>query len=89
MITVSTPRSVSRAARGEHEVERLGRGDEDVGRVADELAALVGRRVAGAHADRGLVERLRRAARRPGAMPCSGARRFFSTSTASARSGEM
>ena len=33
------------------QVERLGRGDEDVGRVAHELAALVGRRVAGAHAD--------------------------------------
>ena len=33
-ITASTPRSVSRAWRGEHQVERLGRGDEDVGRVA-------------------------------------------------------
>jgi hypothetical protein len=42
----------------EHEVERLGRGDEDVGRVADELAAHVGRRVAGAQPDGGLAERL-------------------------------
>ena len=47
--------------RGEHEVERLGRGDEDVGRVAHEAAALVGRRVAGAHADGRLVYRLAQA----------------------------
>jgi hypothetical protein len=43
---------------GEHEVERLGRGDEDVGRVAHQLAADVGRRVARAEADGGLAERL-------------------------------
>ena len=37
--------------RGEHEVERLGRRDQDVGRLLDELAALLRRRVAGADAD--------------------------------------
>ena len=37
--------------RGEHEEERLGRRDEDVGGRAGEGAALVGRGVAGAHAD--------------------------------------
>ena len=73
--------------RGEHEVERLGRGDEQVGRVAHELAALVGRGVARAHADGGRVEGTpSRSAASP--MPMSGARRFFSTSTASARSGD-
>ena len=44
--------------RREHQVQRLGRGDEDVGRVADEVAPLVGRRVAGADADRRLGVRL-------------------------------
>ena len=44
--------------RREHEVERLGRGDEDVGRRAQHLAAHVGRGVAGAQAHRRLAERL-------------------------------
>ena len=43
--------------RREHQVERLGRGDQEVGRAADELLALVGRRVAGAHRDLGCGER--------------------------------
>jgi hypothetical protein len=38
--------------RGEHEVERLGRRDEDVGRGAGEPAAVARARVAGAHAHR-------------------------------------
>ncbi len=38
--------------RGEHQVERLGRRDQDVGRLLDERAALLGRRVAGSDADR-------------------------------------
>ena len=38
--------------RREHQVERLGRGDQDVGRGAHELLALLGGRVAGAHRDR-------------------------------------
>ena len=42
--------------RGEHEVERLGRGDEDVGRVAHELLAFLARRVAGTHRDGRCVE---------------------------------
>ena len=36
--------------RREHEVQRLGRGDEDVGRVALQATALIGRGVARAHA---------------------------------------
>ena len=74
--------------RGQHQVQRLGRGDQQVGRVADELAPLVGRGVACPHPDRGHGDRHARAARPARAMPCSGDRRFFSTSTASARSGE-
>ena len=43
--------------RREHEVERLGRGDEDVGRVARRAGAAPRAGVAGAHADGRLVER--------------------------------
>ena len=75
--------------RGEHEVEALGRGDEEVGRAADELLAFVGGRVAGAHRRRSARRRHARAARRRARCPASGARRFFSTSKARARSGEM
>ena len=57
MITASTPRSVSRADDVSMRYRRLGRGDEQVGRVADERAGAHGRRVAGAHADGGLGER--------------------------------
>jgi hypothetical protein len=50
--------------RREHEVQRLRRGDEDVGRVPDEVPSLVGRRVTGADADGRLrvhlIEPLRR-----------------------------
>ena len=89
MITASTPLQRLARRRREHQVERLGRGDQEVGRVADELLALVGRRVAGAHRRRsGAVNGTpSRSAARP--MPVSGARRFFSTSNARARSGEM
>ena len=77
--------------RGEHQVERLRRRDQDVGRVASGAG---GARSAGVSPVRtptdGLVRRVgsprRSAASR---IPASGARRFFSTSTASARSGEM
>ncbi len=41
--------------RGEHEVERLGCRDEDVGRMAHQRATLVGGGVAGADSDGGLV----------------------------------
>ena len=37
--------------RGEHEVQRLGRGDEDVGSLAEHGRPLLLRRVAGAHRD--------------------------------------
>ena len=43
---------------GEDQVQRLGRGDEDVRRVADQVAPLVGRRVAGPDADLDLRHRL-------------------------------
>ena len=49
--------------RGEQQVERLGRRDQDVGRLALEPRALGGRRVAGADGDRGHVKRRRRGAR--------------------------
>ena len=51
-ITVSTPRSISRALRGEQEVERLGRRDQDVRRGAEHLPALALVGVARADADR-------------------------------------
>ena len=72
MITVSTPAQGLPGRRGEHQVERLGRGDEQVGRVAHQPAPLVGRRVAGAHADRRLRGRDDRAARPPGGCPAAG-----------------
>ena len=50
-ITVSIPRSVSRACEVRSRNSALGRGDEDVGRRAQHPPPLVGRRVAGAHRD--------------------------------------
>ncbi len=48
---------------GQHQVERLGRGDQDVRRVAGDVAPVLGRRVAGPAGDRdagnGLTEALR------------------------------
>ena len=84
--------------RRQHQVEALGRRDQQVGRAADAALAVLRRRVAGAHRDLGKVEaagygrpQRRLAASRSAAraMPDSGARRFFSTSNARARSGEM
>ena len=75
--------------RGQQQVQRLGRGDQDVGRLALEARALGGGRVAGADRDRRRRGTRRRAPRRDCAMPASGARRLRSTSTASAFSGEM
>ena len=43
--------------RRQQQVERLGRGDENVRRMAREAGALALRRVAGAHTDLRLVER--------------------------------
>ena len=40
-----------RGLAGQHQVQRLGRGDEDVRRVADHVAPVLLRRVAGAQAD--------------------------------------
>ena len=62
-ISVSTPRERLARRRGEHQVERLGRRDQDVGRLLDELAPLLRRRVAGADADAQRSSRARRAAR--------------------------
>ena len=50
-ISVSTLAQRLARGRGEHQVERLGRRDQDVGRLLDQRAALLGRRVAGADAD--------------------------------------
>ena len=79
-ITCSTPRRTSRACAREHQVERLGRRDQDVRRVAGDLAAVLGGRVAGPAGDRDLAARARRAAAAARAIPASGARRFRSTS---------
>ena len=43
--------------RREHQVQRLGRGDQQVGRATDQLLPVVGRRVARAHPDVGGDER--------------------------------
>ena len=52
--------------RREHQVEALGRGDEQVGRPADQLLAVPRRGVAGAHRHLGRRRPPRRAARRRG-----------------------
>ena len=53
---LDVPQRVS-GARREHQVEGLGGGDQQVGGVTDELLALAGCRVAGAHPDDRLGER--------------------------------
>ena len=53
-ISVRTDLSISRALRGEQQVERLRRRDQDVGRLAEHRRALLLRRVAGAHRHRQL-----------------------------------
>ena len=50
-ITCSTDAQDLAGLRREHQVQRLGRGDEDVGRVADDVAPVGGGRVAGAGGD--------------------------------------
>src|SRR4051794_21280301 len=45
------PQRLARTSRRQHEVQRLGRRDHDVGRVLDETLALFLRRIAGAQAD--------------------------------------
>ena len=50
-ITHCVPVKSSPRLRGEHEVQRLGRGDEDVGRGAQHRRPFPLRRVAGAHRD--------------------------------------
>jgi hypothetical protein len=68
MITVSTPAGSPRR-RGEHQVQRLGRRDQQVGRAPDQLLTLVRRRVAGAHPDLGCDESLAEPARPPARCP--------------------
>ena len=88
-ITQRTPRSALAGPRREHQVQRLGRRDQDVGRPGRRACAV---RAAGvspvriATAGSCTCAPSRSAA---SSIPASGARRFFSTSTASARSGEM
>ena len=81
-------RSVVARRRRQHQVEGLGRRDQQVGRAAQQRLAIVAPSVAGAHRHRRHVERLAEPLGRE-ADAASGARRFFSTSNASARSGEM
>ena len=71
-ITVSTPRSDSRACEVSMQEQRLGRGDQDVGRGAGEGPPLVGRGVAGAHADGDVGRGQARAASAACRMPASG-----------------
>ena len=65
-------------AAGQHQVQRLGRGDEDVGRLAQHRLALALRRVAGA--DRDLHDR-----RRSRAAACAGCGRCRTTAPSAAR----
>ena len=51
-MTCSTPRRISRACAGQQQVQALRRRDQDVRRVAGELAAILGRGVAGPAGDR-------------------------------------
>ena len=67
-------------ARREHQVQALGRRDQDVGRRAQHAPALLGRRVAGAHGHARRAAARRRAAAAVARMPASGARRLRSTS---------
>ncbi len=55
-ITQRTLRRISRAWEVEHQVERLRRGDQDVGRAGLDPAAFARRGVAGAHRDARLVD---------------------------------
>ena len=86
-MTHSTLRSASRACGRQQQVQRLRRRDEDVRRMLAEGAPLVGRRVAGAHADAD-VRRGRPCPWAASVMPASGARRLRSTSWTSALSGD-
>ena len=65
MITVSTPRSASRACEVSSRNSDSGRGDQDVRRLAGQLAALVGGGVAGPHRRPGYRARAARAGGRP------------------------
>ena len=56
-ITTSTPASAAARLARQQQIQRLGRGDEHVGWVTHQRAALVGRRVAGAGADADVGQR--------------------------------
>ena len=89
MITCSMPARVSRARLVSIRNSDSGVVIRICGRTADQPTALVGRGVSGAHSRRSACVHCwhpSRSAASP--MPRSGARRFFSISTASARSGD-
>ena len=65
---------------GQQQVERLGRGDQDVRRVPHEVAARVRGRVAGPRRDRDARRLIRPSRCAASAIPASGARRLRSTS---------
>ena len=82
--------------RRQHQVQTLGRRDQQVGGPAQHRLTLLGRRVAGAHPDLGKVQPAEIGASRLAGEPFGRQgdagqrrRRFFSTSKARARSGEM
>ena len=74
---------------GQHQVQRLGRRDQDVGGLALQQPPVAARRVTRAHAHRDDGHLGARAACAVCVMPTSGERRLRSTSTPSALSGEM
>ena len=74
---------------GEHQEQRLGRRDQDVGRRARQGAPLGRRGVSRADADGDVGQSACPSRSAVCRMPVSGARRLRSTSTASALSGEM
>ena len=74
---------------GEHQEQRLGRRDQDVGRRGAELAPVGRAGVAGPQPDGDLGDRGLRAAPRCCGCRSAGARRLRSTSTPRALSGEM
>ena len=76
-----------RRGGGQEEVERLGRRDEEVGRLLLHGGPLGRRRVAGADGDAQPGVGVARAGPPPPGSPTSGTWRFSCTSTASARSG--
>ena len=82
------PQGLARPAR-QHQVQRFGRRDQDVGRLADEPLAVGGRGVAAPDGDRERAAAARPRPRRVARIPSSGTSRLREMSWFSAFSGEM